>query len=265
MAEAGRDRLLRLPCGSDQPSGVGKLPAPCGQPLAALAAATQPAQPRHLGSDGQAYRRLAPPTAHPSSLAAATLRRQTPEVGAVCGNAARTICAGAPGNGRSYRDHRLALGKGVQGGEHDGHDGRRRWPGGARPPRWRRRASAGATPADVGPAQAERGAAAAARGGSGAPIGDEPPGLALHQPTLRRPAGDRVWGTSRATVYRHRRGDAPLPRRRPGPCGPMPDVALAEAIRQLLADSPFTVKAIARSGRGCASPGFAPPGAASCG
>ena len=33
-------------------------------------------------------------------------------------------------------------------------------------------------------------------------------------------------------------GPAP-PRRRPGPIGPMPDEALAEAIRELLADSPF--------------------------
>ena len=49
----------------------------------------------------------------------------------------------------------------------------------------------------------------------------------------------RVWGTSRATVYRHRRCHEPSPRRRPGPVGPMPDAALVEAIRELLADSPF--------------------------
>src|SRR5688500_2343123 len=31
--------------------------------------------------------------------------RQTPKVGAVCGNAARTVlCGGAPSNGRPYRD-----------------------------------------------------------------------------------------------------------------------------------------------------------------
>ena len=40
-----------------------------------------------------------------------------------------------------------------------------------------------------------------------------------------------TWGTSRATVYRHRRCDAPRPRRRRGPLGPMPDEALVEAIR----------------------------------
>ena len=49
----------------------------------------------------------------------------------------------------------------------------------------------------------------------------------------------RVWGTSRATLYRHRWCDAPRPRRRPGPIGPMPDAALVEAIRGLLASSPF--------------------------
>ena len=48
-----------------------------------------------LGADDEAGRRLAPQTAHPSSLAEPTLRRQTPEVGAVCGNRARTdLCGG---------------------------------------------------------------------------------------------------------------------------------------------------------------------------
>ena len=49
----------------------------------------------------------------------------------------------------------------------------------------------------------------------------------------------QVWGASRATVYRHRRCDEPCPRRRPGPVGPMSDAALVEAIRALLAASPF--------------------------
>jgi putative transposase len=49
----------------------------------------------------------------------------------------------------------------------------------------------------------------------------------------------RVWDTSRATLYRHRRCNEPGPRRRPGPLGPMPDEALVETIRELLADSPF--------------------------
>jgi putative transposase len=48
----------------------------------------------------------------------------------------------------------------------------------------------------------------------------------------------RIWGVSRATVYRHRH-PAVVSRRRPGPLGPMVDEALVAAIRQLLADSPF--------------------------
>jgi transposase InsO family protein len=62
-------------------------------------------------------------------------------------------------------------------------------------------------------------------------------------PSTNRPYGvlqvTRVWGTSRATVYRHRQCDAPRPRRRPGPVGPLPDDALVEAIRELLAAGPF--------------------------
>jgi putative transposase len=49
----------------------------------------------------------------------------------------------------------------------------------------------------------------------------------------------RVWGASRATVYRHRRRSDDTPRRRPGPVGAMADEALVEAIRKLLTDSPF--------------------------
>ena len=49
----------------------------------------------------------------------------------------------------------------------------------------------------------------------------------------------RLWGISRATLYRHRRCEQPGSRRRPGPVGPMPDEALVEAIRALLAASPF--------------------------
>ena len=40
----------------------------------------------------------------------------------------------------------------------------------------------------------------------------------------------KVWGASRATVYRHRRCGEPRPRRRPGPLGPMSDAALVEAV-----------------------------------
>jgi putative transposase len=49
----------------------------------------------------------------------------------------------------------------------------------------------------------------------------------------------RLWGISRATLYRQRRCEQPGSRRRPGPVGPMPDEALVEVIRALLAASPF--------------------------
>jgi transposase InsO family protein len=49
----------------------------------------------------------------------------------------------------------------------------------------------------------------------------------------------RIWGVSRATIYRHRRPAAAVARKRPGPLGAMADEDLVAAIRQRLADSPF--------------------------
>src|SRR6185503_2465181 len=51
----------------------------------------------------------------------------------------------------------------------------------------------------------------------------------------------RIWGVSRATVYRHRHRRQPeaSERRRPGPLGAMADEELVRAIQQLLQDSPF--------------------------
>jgi putative transposase len=69
----------------------------------------------------------------------------------------------------------------------------------------------------------------------------------------------RLWNVARAGVYRGRGTTvSPVPRRRPGPQGPMPDADLAEAIRQTIAGSPFMAKAIARSGRGCATAACGP-------
>ena len=48
----------------------------------------------------------------------------------------------------------------------------------------------------------------------------------------------RLWGLSRATVYRHRR-PADGERRRPGPLGAMSDEALVGEIRRLLRYSSF--------------------------
>ncbi len=49
----------------------------------------------------------------------------------------------------------------------------------------------------------------------------------------------RLWGVSRATIYRHRHHSKEAIRRRPGPQGAMADEGLVAAIRQLLEDSPF--------------------------
>jgi putative transposase len=49
----------------------------------------------------------------------------------------------------------------------------------------------------------------------------------------------RVWRTARATAYRHRAPPLPAAPRRRGPVGAMPDAALLEAIRGVLAASPF--------------------------
>ena len=49
----------------------------------------------------------------------------------------------------------------------------------------------------------------------------------------------RLWGVSRATIYRHRRPSKEAIRRRPGPQGAMADAGLVVAIQELLRDSPF--------------------------
>ena len=49
----------------------------------------------------------------------------------------------------------------------------------------------------------------------------------------------RIWGVSRATIYRRRHRSGGAVRKRPGPLGAMADEGLVAAIRQLLRDSPF--------------------------
>src|SRR3954462_5843611 len=48
----------------------------------------------------------------------------------------------------------------------------------------------------------------------------------------------RLWGVSRATLYRHRRPARVAERKRPGPLGAMADEDLVVAIRQTAAASP---------------------------
>src|SRR5205085_3480719 len=94
MAEAGRDWTLRVLRGSNQQPGALGVPATRDRPLAAHAPTTQPAGRHHLGSHGETRRRLAPQTAHPSSVAEPTLCRYPPEVGAGCLNRARPDLGG---------------------------------------------------------------------------------------------------------------------------------------------------------------------------
>src|SRR3954469_15282222 len=49
----------------------------------------------------------------------------------------------------------------------------------------------------------------------------------------------RIWGVSRATIYRHRHQPEALERGQPGQIGAMADEELVRAIRQLLQGSPF--------------------------
>ena len=85
---------FRLPCSADEQSCARGIPLSCRQHLAAHARATQPEGQNDMGADEEDGRRLAPSAAHPAPLAQCTLRRHSPEVGAVCGKAARTVLCG---------------------------------------------------------------------------------------------------------------------------------------------------------------------------
>ena len=75
----------------------------------------------------------------------------------------------------------------------------------------------------------------------------------------------RIWGVSRATIYRHRHHLDDVRRKRPGPLGAMSDKDLVAEIRQLLQDSPFHGEGYRKLWARLASPASAPAGAASCG
>ena len=97
MAEAGRPRLLQLPRRADQRSGTGSFRHHVTDLWRRALRRRSQKDRIDVGSDDAADRRLAPQAAHPSSLAERSLCRHTPEVGAVCGKAARTVlCGGRP-------------------------------------------------------------------------------------------------------------------------------------------------------------------------
>jgi putative transposase len=66
---------------------------------------------------------------------------------------------------------------------------------------------------------------------------------AVSSPVTGKPYGlavvCRVWRTARSGVYRHRTSPPATPPRRRGPAGALSDAALTEAIRAMLAASPF--------------------------
>src|SRR6476620_11793925 len=95
MAEASRHRILRLSRRANQQRGAERLPILRGGPMAAQPSTAQPEGSHHVATGSETGRRLAATTESPSPLAAETVRRQAPEVGAVCGNPARTeLCGG---------------------------------------------------------------------------------------------------------------------------------------------------------------------------
>ena len=94
MVAAGRHRPLQLPRGADKQFVTVRVPIPRYQSLAANAAVAEPKRWDDLGADQAVGRPLAPETANPSSVARESLRRETPKVGAVCPNWARTDLCG---------------------------------------------------------------------------------------------------------------------------------------------------------------------------
>ncbi len=92
--------LFRVPrCADQRPSNWG-VPTPCHRAVATFVETTQPERPNDVGADGSAGERVAASSPCPSSLARRAPGRQTPKVGAVCLNRARTdLCGGCRATG----------------------------------------------------------------------------------------------------------------------------------------------------------------------
>jgi hypothetical protein len=85
------------------------LPTLCSRFLATLTRAAKSAGSHNVEPDGDTRGRVLTVTAHPSSVAQRSFRRQTPEVGARCVNhARRDLCGGVRSNAYPYRDRNLA-------------------------------------------------------------------------------------------------------------------------------------------------------------
>ena len=105
VARASRRRILRLPRRADQQPGVIRVSLPRSCLVAPAALPAEPEGTRGLGADGETGRRISPKAPYPASLAKCAVRRQTPEVGAECGNPARSdLCGGTGRNLVPYRE-----------------------------------------------------------------------------------------------------------------------------------------------------------------
>src|SRR5271156_5780733 len=94
MAGGGGAGLLCLPRRAHQRACPLGVPPPCHQPLATRPAPAQPEGQDVMDRHGQTGQALAAQAPDIPPLASSTLPRQTPKVGAVCGNAARTVLCG---------------------------------------------------------------------------------------------------------------------------------------------------------------------------
>jgi RNA-directed DNA polymerase len=109
MAEAGRHRLLQLPRGADQQSALA--PSATTSPTSGGARSRRRSQKDRTTWERieAAGRRLAPQTAHPSSLAKQRFAVKHPRWEPYAGIGHVRICAGGASNARPYRDSAAAI------------------------------------------------------------------------------------------------------------------------------------------------------------
>ena len=102
----GGTGILQLPRGPRQHQEPRVVPVSGGPDLVACITSPEPMPPDELGEIRADCRSLATNPQGPASLSQPTLLRQTPEIGAVCGNSARTdLCGGCPQGWSLPRPH----------------------------------------------------------------------------------------------------------------------------------------------------------------
>jgi len=111
MACASRWRLFRLSRRADKQPGAERIPVPRPAALASSAMSAQPAGKTGLDAHDEIGRRVSSQAEYPASLAERPLRRQTPEVGAGCGNSACPELSGGRGATRVPTRKECAYGR----------------------------------------------------------------------------------------------------------------------------------------------------------